>query len=384
MAKIWYMKEVKLTRQELYDLVWTESMLALSKKYAISDVGLRKKCKLLDVPLPGLGYWAKLKFGKKVIQRRLLKHFDGDQIITLKLRDESDVTKETKETRFALVKQIEADSSLNLIVPEKLTNPDKLIISVKDDLYKSKVLKKEEGIVYSSQRVLNINVSPTNIGRALRLMDTLIKALKQRGHNVIIENGKTLVVIDGENLSICCRERLSKVIIKGQYYDTTDFKASGLLSLRVEESFHTKEWVDGKKLIENQLSNVIVYLEMKARQVKEERIRIEQYWAEQREKDRVEKEIQDRKVRELAGFNDLFRKAKRHDNAEKIRRYAQQWEQFAKANNLLTEELKEKIEWAKMKADWYDPFIEAEDEWMKGIDREELKLEIRAFHWLTH
>jgi hypothetical protein len=185
------MKEITLNRQQLYDLVWTESVLSLSKKYSISDVGLRKKCKSLDIPLPDLGYWAKLKFGKKVIQRRPLGHFDGDQTVTLKVRDESDLTQGIRETRYALVKEIEADSSINLIVPEKLTNPDKLIISVKDDLYKSKVLKKEEGIVYSSQEVLNINVSPNNIGRALRIMDTLIKALKQRGHVIIVEKDQT-------------------------------------------------------------------------------------------------------------------------------------------------------------------------------------------------
>lgn len=59
------MKEITITREELYDLVWTESMLALSKKYAISDVGLRKKCLSLKIPVPNAGYWAKVKFGKK-------------------------------------------------------------------------------------------------------------------------------------------------------------------------------------------------------------------------------------------------------------------------------------------------------------------------------
>lgn len=31
------MESITLTREELYNLVWTESMLALSKKYNISD-----------------------------------------------------------------------------------------------------------------------------------------------------------------------------------------------------------------------------------------------------------------------------------------------------------------------------------------------------------
>ena len=63
-AKKIVMKEVTMTRQDLYDLVWKESMLALSKKYVISGTGLKKKCRALKIPVPEMGYWAKLKFGK--------------------------------------------------------------------------------------------------------------------------------------------------------------------------------------------------------------------------------------------------------------------------------------------------------------------------------
>jgi hypothetical protein len=84
------MPDIKLSRKELYDLVWSESMLSLSKKYAISDVGLRKKCRSFEIPIPNAGYWAKVKFGKKVIPRRPLGEYQGDQIVTLKLRDGSE------------------------------------------------------------------------------------------------------------------------------------------------------------------------------------------------------------------------------------------------------------------------------------------------------
>lgn len=56
----------KISRQELYDLVWSKPMTALAKEYNISDNGLRKICKKLDIPLPQLGHWQKLQYGKKV------------------------------------------------------------------------------------------------------------------------------------------------------------------------------------------------------------------------------------------------------------------------------------------------------------------------------
>lgn len=374
------MKEVELSRKELYDLVWTESMLALSKRYAISDVGLRKKCKALEISVPNLGYWAKLKFGKKVISRKPLKDFNGDQKVILRIREASELS---KETRFNLLKQIESDVSLNLKVPENLTNPDSLIRSLKDDLYKSKVWSKKEGIVHSSQGVLNVKVSPKNVGRTLRVMDTLIKALKHRGHNVEIEYGKTNVVLEGEKIPLCFRETLTRDTIQGKYGDYTDNQATGLLSVKIDESYSSKEWVEGKKPIEELLPNIIVYLEMKGKRLKEERIERERYWAEQREKERKEKEIQDRKEKELRDFKDLFRNAKRHAKAEEIRKYADELERVAKEKNIFNDDLKAKIEWARKKADWYDPFIEAEDEVMEGIDRDELKLEKEYFHWLN-
>lgn len=58
----------RFTRQQLYDLVWSESKSQLSKRLGISDVGLSKVCKKANIPTPGLGYWAKLDAGKNVIR----------------------------------------------------------------------------------------------------------------------------------------------------------------------------------------------------------------------------------------------------------------------------------------------------------------------------
>ena len=60
-----------LTRQEMYDLVWSKPMTQLAAEFELSDVGLRKICKAAKVPTPGLGYWAKLANGKKVIKTEL-------------------------------------------------------------------------------------------------------------------------------------------------------------------------------------------------------------------------------------------------------------------------------------------------------------------------
>lgn len=298
--------------------------------------------------------------------------------MTFKLREDSDKSDITN----TLLKLIQLDESLDLKVPDRLTNPDKLVIAVKDDIYKSKVWKKDDSIVRSSYGQLKITVSPKNIGRALIFLDTLIKAIKQRDGDVIIEYDKTLVVFEGEKIPICIREKHSRTIIKEQYYDRSITQSTGLMSLKIDKSYSSKEWSDGNRTLEEQLPTILVWLEMYGKQLKEEKIEIEKYWEEKREIARKEKEYQDRIEKELNEFKELFRKAKRHDDAEKLRKYATEMEQVALHKILFSNELKEKIEWIRKKADWYDPFIEAEDELLKYIDRDDLKFVKNDYSWI--
>jgi len=61
---------IRVTRGELYDLVWSIPMVTASQRYGLSDNGLRKICKKLDVPTPPRGYWAS---GRKSRRRACLK-----------------------------------------------------------------------------------------------------------------------------------------------------------------------------------------------------------------------------------------------------------------------------------------------------------------------
>jgi hypothetical protein len=60
-----------LTREQLYDLVWSEAMQKLSKQVGISDVALAKHCRKIGVPVPERGYWNKLQAGKRVVKTAL-------------------------------------------------------------------------------------------------------------------------------------------------------------------------------------------------------------------------------------------------------------------------------------------------------------------------
>lgn len=56
---------MKIKRTELYKQVWQTPMSSLCKQFGLTDNGLRKICKVLLVPVPDRGYWAKVAHGQK-------------------------------------------------------------------------------------------------------------------------------------------------------------------------------------------------------------------------------------------------------------------------------------------------------------------------------
>ena len=60
-----------LTRTELYEMVWSEPMRTIAKRYNISDVGLRKICIRKNIPVPERGHWTRIRFGYEVRNRKL-------------------------------------------------------------------------------------------------------------------------------------------------------------------------------------------------------------------------------------------------------------------------------------------------------------------------
>lgn len=62
----------EITREELYDKVWSAPMGKIAKAIGLSDVGLAKLCDRLEVPRPKQGHWARLANGHVVERLPLL------------------------------------------------------------------------------------------------------------------------------------------------------------------------------------------------------------------------------------------------------------------------------------------------------------------------
>lgn len=67
----------RVTREDLYALVWAKPMSRLAEEFGISGNGLAKVCNRLDVPYPPRGHWAKKEAGKPVVTFNLPPLKDG-------------------------------------------------------------------------------------------------------------------------------------------------------------------------------------------------------------------------------------------------------------------------------------------------------------------
>ena len=365
-----------LTRKELYDLVWSKPLSTLAKEFSYSDTGLRKICIKHNIPLPLFGHWMKVKHNKKVSVKELPK---GDNKVIIKFKKNGTLVDNAihpNSERAIIKKDIESHKGLPLTVPEKITNSDPLIKEARADLRdkKAALWSRSQDLINTSSEILNIEVSKSNIARALRFMDTLIKLIKKRGHSIIVENG-TFIIINEEELKVRLKEftKRIKVIDNNTTWDRYEYKASGALSFRIEE-YPEKIFRDGKtSSIEEQLLNILITLELKAKKQKERRIEHEIQNKLYKEKIAKEEAYQLLKQTELDNFNKLFQNATRWHKSQYIRNYINEFKEHAIKTNSLDSDKKQWIDWANEKADWYDPFIEKEVELLNDIDRNKLK-----------
>lgn len=367
------MSEVILTRKTLYDLVWSEPMLKLSKKYVISDVGLRKICISMDIPLPRAGHWMKLQAGKKVPKQKLPENYTGKTEVKLELREDGKVYNtgiysESKKVQNEIKTSFEND----LKVPERLTSRDPLIVAAKQSLAQKNKSYRFEGLIETGRGILDIQVSVLNVSRALRFMDCLLKMLRLRGHDIEVNSQGTHAIVDGEKIKMICREKCTRVISTKYSWSSYEFHANGLLSFKTD-GYHGGEWVDGSKLIEEQIPAIIAKMEISVKDLRiiqeENRVRMQAY-----EEERLkEKATEERKAKELRDFKTLLNEAHRWHDSQILRTYLDAVEQNVALNNSKREEFDQWLTWAKRKADWYDPILEASDELLTNIDKAALE-----------
>ncbi len=168
-----------LTREALYDLVWSEPGTHVARRFGVSDVAVAKWCRRTGVPRPPAGYWARLRAGRAA-SKASLPALRADQEDAI------------------LLKQAPACGECGGELPqpppflELVADP----IPVSDRLRRAHPLVRATRAAYRSTRgrsnqvlmpegnILAVQVSKAQLDRALRIMDALLKQIEALGWEV--------------------------------------------------------------------------------------------------------------------------------------------------------------------------------------------------------
>lgn len=174
-----------VTREELYQMVWEKPTRDVAQEFGISDVGLGKICKRLNVPKPPPGYWHRIAHGYKV-KIPALSQLRKGQLSQVEIWP-SPRNSTSKTANQVIVDLLEREK---LIENRILVSPDlrgahklvsytrKMLSTARPDAYGRLMLDWNAKV---ERRILNLSVSKHSLHRGLRIIDSLLNAMEQRG-----------------------------------------------------------------------------------------------------------------------------------------------------------------------------------------------------------
>lgn len=366
-------KPILLTREELYEKVWSEPMSILGTKLGISDVGLAKMCRRMRVPRPYRGFWARKAAGQRVHQTPLPK-LSASALETLKavtLRPPPSPGTMPSDSAIGPVadqQRFERRDENRIEVASQLQDPHPLVAKTVVALRRAK--PDHRGYLKSKQPCLSAEVTLDSSDRAMCILDALLKALDARGYSTTIrKDGEvhlTEVHIGTEAVAISLVERVDRIERKDakrkySWMVEYDWIATGKLTLGIDNAWvqgSRQTWSDGKQQkVENCLNSFIVGLVFVAEGMRKralEQEARERAWREAEERRLVEHRRRDE---EEARIRALLHVINRRQTAREVREYVDAVREIIGSNATMPDDLASWLQWAEGYADQIDPLL---------------------------
>lgn len=367
------MSVVILTRQELYEKIWSKPMTILAKEFNLSDNGLRKICKKHDIPTPLMGYWQKIQYGKKTSVIKLPKKNNEEQIKINVVTSKYNL--QESDHKFNLISErIKNNKLLVFKVPKTLKNPDPIIIKTQDNLRDRKPddYSRIKNTIQTDKGFPKITATPKNIPRILIILNTLIKNFRILNYQLLLkDDGLAIIAFENEEINISIREAYNLIPAESIYgWKTKELVPNGKLAIKTGQ-FGTYEFVDKNKiLLEDQIEKILIRIESDFLSMHERRElrKSEQQRKEQLEK--IEQKQQQIKKNELDKFKKFYNDAHRWKRYNVLKDYFD----FIKALDNKSPQTEEWLEWASKKLDWYNPLVDIKEDLLDDIDKVTLTL----------
>lgn len=293
-------KTVRFERQKLFEQVWEKPMTTLAAEYGLSDVGLRKICKRLSIPLPPQGYHLRTHKGQRP---PLPPAKNSETVYTTHIYEPEQMSAYEPPQPVEIPEITFEELPENRIrVAEALSTPHPLIVEAKSQLKKAKQGRYGRLTRFWSESEY-ISVFPESLDRAFRLMNALFKALAKRNYPFSVDEEKHLLVVKilDEQFSLRLEERsrqarhvataaeLKEAKRTYVHIPTYDYVPTGEFVFLISRYYSSDKVMkdDKRGRLEEKLNDLIIQLIKMALQLKDERIRRQR--EEQARRDREEK-----------------------------------------------------------------------------------------------
>jgi hypothetical protein len=212
------MKEV--SRQALFEDVWTRPLSTIAPEYGLSDVGLRKICDRADIPTPGRGYWAKVASGKTFPRPKFrpAKNPDFETVyIHGTAQPAPHIVETLKRVRSTRETKGKAESEVKVEEPAQGGNgaqsPEPLEVHrlAKATVAKIVAAKKAGFVRVAGKGLFNVTVTAEHGDRIGRILTLLIAANEEMGWHVENTDKGLRLMPDGEPLAFDITEQTDKV-----------------------------------------------------------------------------------------------------------------------------------------------------------------------------
>lgn len=169
----------QVTREALYDLVWSKPMLKVADQFGVSSSYMARVCTLLHVPRPERSYWAKLAVGRAPNKPPLPDARPGDHLAW------------TRDGEMPLVHRVPPK-------PPSLTTRRRsrrvaqrptqhhLLVGAKPLFEGGRLTYSADYLKPSKRLLVDLVVTKTGIDKALTFANELFLALEDCGYRVVI------------------------------------------------------------------------------------------------------------------------------------------------------------------------------------------------------
>lgn len=167
-----------VTREELYELVWSTPMIKVAEKFEVSGSYLARVCAELRVPRPARGYWSKLAVGKAPQRPALPDPLPGDPVVWS--RTDGFPAPAVPKPRPTPRRRI------SRLARPVITGIHGLIRGAKEHFLASRRVDDDDLLKPFKKLLVDVTASRAGLDKALGFANDLFNALESSGYRVVI------------------------------------------------------------------------------------------------------------------------------------------------------------------------------------------------------